>query len=248
MGARQDTSSAFPASRTPSGSWFEGFANFGVFARLVAATFPEPPSIALLGGSAGGLGVLMNYPQLKALYPAAPINVISDSGPPFWTGDPGFSPRQGFFLKTFEPAGVPSFEEDMFADAWGLDATHPAGLAPITRAGALRSIYPLQGALLVDAAGTNDQFGVLEGNDDWVVPWYLHLNVNGLSHPDIADGQADLNAHVELPNVHTMWISSTAAPNPNLRPWNQHHGFTLDDVSVWTGSGVLPWLTTAFAL
>jgi hypothetical protein len=29
--------------------------------------------------------------------------------------------------------------------------------------------------------------------------------------------------------------------------WNQHHGFILDDVSMWTQSGVLPWLTNLFA-
>jgi hypothetical protein len=248
LGARQDTSSAFPSMRTPSQAWFMGYSNFGVFARQVQATFPSPPSIALIGGSAGGFGTLYNYPQLKTLYPSVRMTVLADSATPFWTGDDGFSPRQGFWLRNFQPPGVPSYEEDSFADAWGLDATHPAGLAAVTRSGALRSIYPMQNALLLNAAESPDAFGFLQGNNDWVTPWYLHLNVNGLSHPDIADGQADFDAHATLGNVHTHWITSTQAPNPNLRIWNQHHGFLFDDVSTWTQTGILPWLTSQFAL
>lgn len=248
LGARHDTSSAFPSVRTPSQQWFTGFTNFGVFAAQVRALFPAPPSIALVGGSAGGIGTLYNYPQLKALYPSVPMNVIADSGIPFWTGDEGFSPRQGFWLGAFEPPGVPSYEEDWFADAWGLDATHPDGMTPVTRTGAQRSIYPMQNALITNAGDTADAFGFIEGSSDWVTPWYLHLNVNGLSHPNVADGQADLDAHVTLGNVHTHWVTSTQDPNPNLRIWNQHHGYTLDDVGMWTASGVLPWLTNEFSL
>lgn len=248
LGNRQDTSSAFPSVRTPSQSWFVGFSNFQVFAAQVHGVFPSPPSIALVGGSAGGYGTVYNYPQLKALYPGVPMNVISDSATPFWTGDEGFSPRQGFWMLNFELPGVPSYEEDWFADAWGLDATHPAGVTAVTRTGAQRSIYPIQNAFIASAAETSDQFGFIQGNNDWVTPWYLHLNVNGLSHPNVADGQADFNTNVNFGNVHTLWISSTQDPNPNLRIWNQHHGFVLDDVSMWTQNGVLPWLTNHFSL
>jgi hypothetical protein len=248
LGDRQDTSSAFPNVRTPSQAWFMGFSNFKIFAQAVQSVFPSPPSIALVGGSAGGFGTLYNYPQLRALYPHTPMTVLDDSGIPFWTGDNGFSPRQGFWLLNFEPAGVPSYEEDWLADAWGLDATHPAGVTAVTRTGAQRSIYPMQSALLANAVENTDQFGFIEGNNDWVTPWYLHLNVNGWSHPNVNDGQADFSANVKLSNVHTLWISSTQDPNPNLRVWNQHHGFILDDVSMWTQSGVLPWLTTQFSL
>jgi hypothetical protein len=248
LGNRHDTTSGFPSVRAASNQWFKGFSNFQVFAQQVLGLFPSPPSISLVGGSAGGLGTLYNYPQLKALYPETLINVISDSGTPFWTGDNGFSPRQGFWLLSFVGPGVPSYEEDWFADAWGLDATHPAGVTAVTRTGAQRSIYPIQNVLLANVAGTSNQFGFLEGNNDWVTPWYLHLNVNGLSHPNIKDGQTDLSAHVTASNVHTLWVSSTATPNPNLRVWNQHHGFILDDVSMWTQTGVLPWLTQQFSL
>jgi hypothetical protein len=248
MGSRQDTSSAFPSVRTPSNKWFMGYSNFGVFAQQVRALFPSPPSVALVGGSAGGFGTLYDYPQLKALYPSVPMTVLADSGIPFWTGDEGFTPRQGFWLSTFQPPGVPSYEEDWLADAWGLDATHPAGVAAVTRSGAQRSIYPMQSALLAVASENTDGFGLLEGSNDWVTPWYLHLNVNGLSHPNVADGQADLDGHVHLANLHTHWVTSSQAPNPNFRVWNQHHGFLLDDVSTWTQSGVLPWLTSQFAL
>jgi hypothetical protein len=249
-GARQDTSSALSSARVPSNEWFVGFTNFGIFAREVQALFPSPPSVALVGGSAGGFGTLYNYPQLKALYPSVPMTVIADSGIPFWAGDEGFSPRQGFWLGTFAPPGVPSYEEDWMADAWGLDATHPVGVHAVTRTGARRSIYPMQSALVADALETSDAFGLLEGSNDWVTPWYLHLDVNGLGHPNVADGQADLDGHVTavLSNVHTHWMTSTQDPNPNLRIWNQHHGFLLDDVGTWTQSGVLPWLASQFAL
>jgi hypothetical protein len=248
LGDRHDTSSAFPTVRTASQEWFMGFSNFRIFAQQVQGLFASPPSIALVGGSAGGFGTLYNYPQLKALYPDTPVNVIADSATPFWTGDNGFSPRQGFWMLNFEPPGVPSYEEDWFADAFGLDTTHPLGVPAVTRTGAQRTIYPMQDALLINAAGNTDQFGFIEGSNNWVTPWYLHLNVNGLSHPNIADGQADFTANVTLSNVHTLFITSTADPNPNLRVWNQHHGFILDDVSMWTQNGVLPWLTTQFSL
>ncbi|MGH7435088.1 MAG: pectin acetylesterase-family hydrolase, partial [Polyangiaceae bacterium] len=246
LGARQDTSSAFPSVRTPSQTWHVGFTNFGVFAQQVQGLFPTPPSIALVGGSAGGVGTLYNYSQLKARYPEVPLTVLSDSGPAFWTGDEGFSPRQGFWMQNFESPGVPSYEEDWFADAFGLDSTHHAGVAAVTRAGAQRSIYPMQNVLLANATESSDTFAFIEGTNDWVTPWYLHLNVNGLSHPNIADAQSDFSANVKLSNVHTLWISNASDPNPNLRVWNQHHGFILDDVSVWTQSGVLPWLTNLF--
>jgi hypothetical protein len=248
LGNRHDTSSGFPGVRTASQSWFVGFSNFRVFAQAAQAMFPAPPSIALVGGSAGGFGTLYNYGQLKALYPETPMTVISDSGTPFWTGDEGFSPRQGYWLLNFVPAGVPSYEEDWYADAWGLDATHPAGVSAVTRTGAQRSIYPFQNVLLQNATGTGDQFGFIQGSNDWITPFYLHLSLNGLANPSVAEGQGDFSAHVTLGNVHTMWISSSADPNPNLRVWNQHHGFIGDDVSVWTQSGVLPWLTSQFSL
>ena len=172
-GNRQDTSSAFPSVRTPSQSWFVGFNNFQIFAQQVRGAFPAPPSIALVGGSAGGFGTVYNYPQLKALYPAVPMSVISDSGTPFWTGDEGFSPRQGYWMLNFELPGVPSYEEDWFADAWGLDATHPAGVMAVTRTGAQRSIYPIQSSLIANASGSSDQFGFIEGSNDWVTPLVL---------------------------------------------------------------------------
>jgi hypothetical protein len=247
-GARQDTSSAFPSVRTPSGAYFNGFTNFAAFAQQVRGAFPSPPSIALVGGSAGGLGTLYNYPQLKALYPGVPMSVISDSGVPFWTGDDGFSPRQGFVMLGFEPPGVPSYEEDWFADAWGLDGTHPAGVPAVTRTGARRSIYPLQDILIADAVESSDQFGIVDGSNDYVIPWFMHLSVNGLAHPNVSDGQADLSAHVKLANVHTLWVSSSQAPDPNLLVWNQHHQFVFDDVSFWSKSGLLPWLTDHFTL
>ena len=214
LGDRHDTSSAFPTVRTASQEWFMGFSNFRIFAQQVQGLFAAPPSIALVGGSAGGFGTLYNYPQLKALYPDTPVNVIADSATPFWTGDDGFSPRQGFWMLNFKAPGVPSYEEDWFADAFGLDATHPLGVPAVTRTGAQRTLYPMQDALLINAAGNTDQFGFIEGSNNWVTPWYLHLNVNGLAHPNIADGQADFAANVTLPNVHTLFITSTADPNP----------------------------------
>jgi hypothetical protein len=247
-GNRHDTSSSFPGVRAASNQWFMGYSNFAIFAQQVKGFWAAPPSITLLGGSAGGYGALYNYPQLKALYGETPVNVVVDSATPLWTGDDNFSPRQGFWMHVFEPPGVPSYEEDWFADAWGLDSTHPAGVTAVTRTGAQRSIYPTQAALLAVATGTSDQFGFIQGNNDWVTPWYLHLNVNGLSHPNVADGQADFTANVTLSNVHTHFVTSTSDPNPNLRVWNQHHGYVLDDVGMWTQTGILPWLTQTFSL
>jgi hypothetical protein len=245
MGARHDTSSSF---RTPSNDWFVGNTNVNIYTQAVLGLFPEPAGIALVGFSAGGLGTLYAYPRLKSLYPTVPMSVLGDAGAPFWTGDELFSPRQGYIMMNFLPPGIPSYEEDWWADAWGLDATHPPGVAAVTRIGAQRSMYPMQSVLIANATGSSDTFGVLEASNDALVPYFWHLSVNGLAHPNVNDAEIDFSAHVTNPNVHALWVSNPNAPNPSLRAWNTHHGFLTDDVSVWTQSGVLPWLTNNFAL
>ena len=239
-GARQDTASTF---RTPSQMWHVGYPNFALYAARMRAMFPNPPAVVLSGGSAGGFGTIYNYSQLKALYPSTPMTVITDAGVPFYTGDEGFSPRQGFFLLNFVGPGTPSFEEDWFADAWGLDATHPAGLQAIERTGAQRSIYSFQQAFIANVtAHPSDTFAIVSATNDWLVPWYLHLNVLGSASPSVADGLADVSEQVSFANVRTLFVSATAAPDPSLRPWWEHHGFIVDDVSVWSETGLLAWL------
>jgi hypothetical protein len=256
-GNRQDTSSAFPSVRTASGKYFKGYSNFSIFAQQIKSAFPAPASLVFTGGSAGGFGTIFNYGQLRATYPSSvPITTISDAGAPFYTGDNGFSPRQGFIMYNFEPPGVASYQEDMWADAWGLDGTCPASVQ-VTRTGAQRSIYPIQAIFEANVrANPNDKFGVLSGTKDRVVPYFFHLNLPGTMSPDISDGLNDFAAHVTESNVSHLFVNSSGTFNSSFVPYSQFHMYFVSDVSMWgatgsgsgTGAGITSWLTSNFTL
>jgi hypothetical protein len=250
QGNRQDTASFIVPPRTPSNLYHVGFKNFGIFAGLIKGLFPSPPSITLTGISAGGFGTYYNYPQLRALYsPAIRMTTIDDGGVPFWTGNEGFIGRQGFWLRNYVPILTPSYEEDLFADAWGLDFTHPPAVLPVTRLTAQRSMYPQQNVFLFDV-NTNpfDVFGVLSANNDWLVAPGLHLQPLG-ADPSIADGLVDFSvAMFGKPNVRTLYITSTSPPMAGSRPLNQHHTFIQDDAATWSSNGIQNWLATQFSL
>jgi hypothetical protein len=243
-----------------TGLQFVGHQNFVLDAQALHQVFPNPPAVVLGGRSAGGDGAFFNYRALRGIYtnPLMPVTVISDSGLPLWTGTPAnpLDPnslwiRQGYWLRRQEPSLVQSYVEDSFASAWGLAGTVSPTVIPFFTPGTGAPIYPQQ-SIFVDAAGVNplvDRFGVIGGSNDLAIPLWLNLQTNG-SLPSVGEGLIDFATNVVLthPNVHLLTVSSTIAWNSNFLPWNQHHVFLNDDVTVWGpqvagGSGVLDFLT-----
>jgi pectinacetylesterase len=58
-----------------------GHANFRAFLRRLGPTFPAAERILVTGIGAGGSGALFNYPDVRARWPAAHVDVVDDSGP-----------------------------------------------------------------------------------------------------------------------------------------------------------------------
>lgn len=252
QGAQQDNFTVVPLLRTPSHAWHWGYVNFGIFANLIQQTFPAAPFLALVGESAGGFGAYYNFGQLRSLYSIfVRMALISDGGVPFWTGDQNFFPRQGFIMRNVQPGpGIPNYEEDYMAEAWGLDLTHPPLVPAVTRIQAYRPIYPQQNVFLW-FANTNlgDTFGVLSGNDDLTVPIGFHLNFPP-NHPNLADGLLDFQtfaANGKI-NVRTLYVTNTSQPDSTVLPWNEHHTYLSDDVNSLVNYGIIHWLNTQFSL
>lgn len=239
---------------------YVGHQNFLLDAQALHGVFPNPTAIVLGGRSAGGDGAFFNYRTLRTIYPnrAMPVTVVSDSGLPLWTGTPSnprdpnsLWSRQGYWLRQPEPSLVQSYVEDSFASAWGLAGTVSPTVSPFYPPGSATPIYPQQN-IFADAAGVNplvDRFGVIAGSNDQTIPAFLHLQTNG-SLPSVGEGLIDFAANVVAThgNVRLLTVSSTIVWNPNFLPWNQHHIFLNDDVTLWGpqaagGSGVLDFLT-----
>ena len=240
---------------------FHGAVNFANVMAYVKATFPAPPSIVLIGGSAGGMGTFFNYGALRAAYPttAIPVTVISDSAGGFWTGTPNpLLPstwtRNGYFLHTPATAPTASYLEDYWADAWNSVATAQSlypGLATTQPAGSHAPFCRQQDIYLAAAAmhPTVDKFGMLMGSADWLIPSFFNLQTNPLfpslpgASPNTNDAINDILINV-VPthsNVFALNVSSTLTPAPalnvalgGLRPWSEHHTHLLDDVTLWT--------------
>jgi len=60
---------------------FVGYRNFQIVLNLLTSTVPNPADIALVGASAGGIGVLINYPQVANAFPGRSIAALVDSAP-----------------------------------------------------------------------------------------------------------------------------------------------------------------------
>jgi hypothetical protein len=269
QGHQHDSSSTVPG-RSPSFAYHFGANNFTVASRYIGATFPAPLSIVLGGSSAGGAGAYFNYPTLRLTYSyLVPITVISDSSLPFWTGTPSslIDPnapwlRQGYWLQpgpnnTVLPALQPSYQEDSFADAWGLASTRSLLVLPYNPPGSQHAIYPQQN-IYTNSVAMNvlvDKFGVIIGTDDLVIPQFLHLRTD-TAWPNVAEGILDFTTNVVAThgNTRILAVSSTLLPpDPRFEPWYQHHVYCSDDVSWWGapalgGSGLLDFLTNPLQL
>lgn len=59
---------------------FRGLMNLSAALDVIAARYPSPPRILLIGNSAGGMGVHFALPLVRALYPDIAIDMVNDSG------------------------------------------------------------------------------------------------------------------------------------------------------------------------
>lgn len=59
---------------------FRGLKNLSASLDVIAATFPSPSRILLIGNSAGGFGTHAALPLLRLHYPEVPIDLVNDSG------------------------------------------------------------------------------------------------------------------------------------------------------------------------
>ena len=90
------------------GRAFVGYANVGADLDLIVPQSKDVRRVVLTGSSAGGFGALMNFERTQAAFGTTPVYLLDDSGPPL--GDAYLSPCL----------------QQMFRDAWNLDAVLPA--------------------------------------------------------------------------------------------------------------------------
>lgn len=74
-----------------------GRANVLAFLRRLRPTFPSPGKLVVAGSSAGGFGVLANYPSLRDAWPAARAYLVDDSAPPLVGDDVPPSTRASWY-------------------------------------------------------------------------------------------------------------------------------------------------------
>jgi hypothetical protein len=93
------------------GRAFVGYANVGHDLDMIIPQSKDVRRVILAGSSAGGFGALMNYDRTQKAFGTTPVYLLDDSGPPL--GDMYLTPCL----------------QQMFRDAWNLDAVLPEGCA-----------------------------------------------------------------------------------------------------------------------
>jgi hypothetical protein len=64
------------------GTHHVGFANLTAYLAKLAPAYCDASRVVLAGSSAGGFGSVFNYEHVQGAFPATPIDLIDDSGPP----------------------------------------------------------------------------------------------------------------------------------------------------------------------
>jgi hypothetical protein len=291
IGDRVDTTSS--SFRSPSNRSFMGFSNA---TRAVTYTDKSvrsygysPPLSLVTGGS--GFGALLLYGALREILPSSEKMItISDGGTPYFTGVPNSNgttwAQQGYLgFPTGPRTGCPecvsasqvSYQEAYMADAWGLAWTqdyNPSFVSQETPAGSPGPLVSMQSVLhdeLFHDGGSNDNFYVIDGNDDYVDTWFFSMYPNTSSSATVADAQAQIVTNFGGCTLGTPTAVSCTTPagasgatllqitattsgaSSGALAWNEHHGFLTNDTSTWDdtktagipaqrGSGVLQFL------
>ncbi|MBX3271953.1 MAG: hypothetical protein KF729_16920 [Sandaracinaceae bacterium] len=66
--------------RAAGGRRHLGFQNVSWFLTRIVPTFRDAPRVVLAGRSAGGLGTIVNYPQVAEAFGCTPVHVLNDAG------------------------------------------------------------------------------------------------------------------------------------------------------------------------
>lgn len=85
----------------PAQQQFMGYRNMTTFLKLLAPYFSEAAEVALVGASAGGFGVMFNYPQVADAFVSLPVTALVDSAPLLATNDIVTACFQDKVIRTF---------------------------------------------------------------------------------------------------------------------------------------------------
>jgi hypothetical protein len=200
LGANRDTVNT--PLRTASGINFMGLTNAVnavKYSDLAVRAVGAPSVSVITGGSAGGIGALLNYGSFRHTLPSTERMVtISDSGTAYATGQesagsswghPGWQSSaigQGSLgLPTGGPNGASwgepvsdvTYQEAFLAEAWGTSwaAYYPSSLS--TRpASSPVPFYSMQAVLWNNIGGTStDKFYIIDGSNDFLEPWFFSM-------------------------------------------------------------------------
>jgi hypothetical protein len=205
-----NTDSTDGGHRTHSGKIFSGLVNaknaVSYTDAAVRAQASAPSQSVMVGGSAGGIGVMMDYGWFRQILPSGErIVTISDGGPLYWSGDeasgsswgnPGWQTGNGWLgpaglglppgglrgstLSWGVPAKDVTYQEALMAQAWGNNWASPyASSLAITPASSPNAFYPMQYILWNNIShATTDKFFLIDSSDDFIDPWFTSMYPN----------------------------------------------------------------------
>lgn len=132
-----------------------GHTNVLAYLARLAPTFPSAGRIVFAGSSAGGFGALINYPDVRAHWPASRVYLLDDSGPPL------------------EGAAIPPAFVQAWLTNWRLDLV----LDPLCGADATACHGDLSLALATLAAmHPTDRMALLSSLQDQTIRTYFALS------------------------------------------------------------------------
>jgi hypothetical protein len=208
------------------GRAFVGYANVGADLDLIVPQSKDVRRVILAGSSAGGFGALMNYERTQAAFGTTPVHLLDDSGPPL----------HDMYL-------TPCLQQ-MFRDAWNLDAALPAGCAACNQAdgGGLENAL----GYLADAHPDRRLALVTSTRDGTIRSFY------GYGYPDCVAGAAgNLMPEDAFAAGITELRDVALAPHPNFRVyskdsvdhvWLLYEPETISPHSDGTGEHLADWL------
>jgi hypothetical protein len=184
-----------------------GRTNLASYLRRLAPTFPGARRVYLVGSSAGGYGVQLDYESVSAAFPAAEVHLLADGAQLVPPGDHPAYPPPGGDLWT------------AWRSSWNLSL--PAGCAGCgAQPGALAS--------WLSAAHPARRFALLASTQDQVLAYFLgYLPPADLDAPtrallaDRYDPSANARYFALASTQHTMLgnLSTTSAAGVPLSAW-----------------------------
>jgi hypothetical protein len=169
-----------------------------------------------------------------------------------------------FTAQCTSPATV-TYQEAFMDDAWGTSFASsypPAFVSASTPAGSPAPFVSNQSILAyeVNQVHNGDAFHLIDSNNDFADTWFFSMYPNGqfpfgyTGTADVAHGQAQILSAFGTTLWQVTLNGSGVGTWAGAIPWNEHHGFLLDDTSTWdsgatgpgggVGSGVKQFLSS----